>query len=80
MSNYPPGVTGNEFAIAGPDRDWETVCEECGAPAIGESFGFDWWTNCENGHHYDYEYEYGPDPDREYEELKAHKEDVGQDD
>lgn len=23
MSNYPPGVTGNEFAIAGPDREWE---------------------------------------------------------
>lgn len=23
MSNYPPGVTGNEFAIAGPDKEWE---------------------------------------------------------
>jgi hypothetical protein len=23
MSNYPPGVTGNEYAIAGPDSDWE---------------------------------------------------------
>ena len=29
MSNYPPGVTGNEFAIAGPDWDGtvERVCE-----------------------------------------------------
>jgi hypothetical protein len=23
MSNYPPGVTGNEFEISGPDREWE---------------------------------------------------------
>lgn len=23
MSNYPPGVSGNEFAIAGPDKEWE---------------------------------------------------------
>ena len=31
MSNYPPGVTGNEFEIAGPD--WEGPidrdCEDC---------------------------------------------------
>lgn len=25
MSNYPPGVTGNEFEIAGPD--WEQEAE-----------------------------------------------------
>lgn len=23
MSNYPPGVSGNEYEIAGPDREWE---------------------------------------------------------
>lgn len=23
MSNYPPGVTGNEYEIAGPDHEWE---------------------------------------------------------
>ena len=30
-SNYPPGVTGNEFAISGPDREWEerSLCEYC---------------------------------------------------
>jgi len=22
MSNYPPGVTGNEYEIAGPDAEW----------------------------------------------------------
>lgn len=33
--NYPPGVTGNEYEIAGPDREWsderEVYCknEEC---------------------------------------------------
>ena len=30
-SNYPPGVTGNEFHIAGYDREWEEdrYCEQC---------------------------------------------------
>ena len=32
MSNYPPGVTGNEYEIAGPDtedevQDWCDHCE-----------------------------------------------------
>lgn len=35
MDNYPAGVTGNEFAIAGADREWDekrAVCcnnQEC---------------------------------------------------
>ena len=30
--NYPPGVTGNEYEIAGPDKEWEEqfVCKSCG--------------------------------------------------
>ena len=30
--DYPPGVTGNEYAIAGPDYDQEKegVCPKCG--------------------------------------------------
>ena len=30
-SNYPPGVTGNEYEIAGPDLMWEDehFCEAC---------------------------------------------------
>jgi len=30
-SNYPPGVTGNEYEIAGPDEQWdeEYFCEKC---------------------------------------------------
>lgn len=33
-SNYPPGVTGREFAISGADDEWEDYprgeCFECG--------------------------------------------------
>jgi len=36
MSNYPPGVTGAEYEISGPDREWEAprlgVCKYCGWP------------------------------------------------
>lgn len=27
MSNYPPGVTGREYEIAGPDNEWEEEFE-----------------------------------------------------
>ena len=29
--NYPPGVTGREYEIAGPDDEWESehYCEKC---------------------------------------------------
>tara|TARA_Y100001949_G_scaffold143511_1_gene126122 strand:- start:720 stop:989 length:270 start_codon:yes stop_codon:yes gene_type:complete len=29
--NYPDGVTGNEYEIAGPDDEWESehYCEKC---------------------------------------------------
>lgn len=31
-SNYPPGVTGGEYEIAGADDEWEEErdCEACG--------------------------------------------------
>jgi predicted RNA-binding Zn-ribbon protein involved in translation (DUF1610 family) len=35
-SNYPPGVTGNEYAIAGPDSETEAadfLCPQCGSEA-----------------------------------------------
>ena len=38
LSNYPPGVTGNEYAIAGPDGDGIEVdieCPECGTEFTG---------------------------------------------
>lgn len=30
LSNYPPGVTGNEWQIAGLDTDPPESCEDCG--------------------------------------------------
>lgn len=32
MSYYPPGVTGNEYAISGAEREWEEIreCPHCG--------------------------------------------------
>lgn len=40
LSNYPPGVSGREYEISGPDREWEAAqpspCPECGAqPTVG---------------------------------------------
>lgn len=37
-SNYPPGVSGNEYQIAGPDYEKEAdgPCPECGAHALFE--------------------------------------------
>jgi hypothetical protein len=31
LSNYPPGVTGNEFPISGPTREWLVEDFECPA-------------------------------------------------
>ena len=35
-SNYPPGVTGNEYAIAGPQAEWEEwrECPFCGGSGM----------------------------------------------
>lgn len=54
MSNYPPGVSGNEYEIAGPS--WtgtvEAECEECGDAGLMDAEGHGWerWAYCENGH------------------------------
>jgi hypothetical protein len=54
-SNYPPGVTGSEFQIAGPDREWEVErwCETCQASTsqVGQSYRHEswfWCSVCEN--------------------------------
>lgn len=49
MSNYPPGVTGNEYEIAGPDREFtdERDCEGCGRLSTVDVIGYrweEWWT------------------------------------
>lgn len=47
MSNYPPGVTGNEYEIAGPDweSEVEVICSVCGAvtPAYAVGYMGDAW-------------------------------------
>ena len=51
MSNYPPGVTGDEFAIAGPDYEIEMDgdCPDCDLEALME-FGFKGkrWVVCQH--------------------------------
>lgn len=54
-SNYPPGVTGAEYEIAGPDReeDEERECEYCGEVANVTVSYYKleaWWTcpTCDN--------------------------------
>lgn len=50
MSNYPPGVTGNEYEIAGPDyeREIDGECPECGEDGTLMAVGYrsDHWTVC----------------------------------
>lgn len=57
MSNYPPGVTGNEYEIAGPDAEWEetkeVACDNDECPdfekeheeeLLLQSYRGTWWT------------------------------------
>ena len=52
-SNYPPGVTGNEYEIAGPDyeRDVDEKCPTCGLTSLVErGYRRDaWWVCLECG-------------------------------
>ena len=49
--NLPPGVTGAEFAIAGPDAEYEDVhwCTACDREASGlvQSYRSDAWFSCD---------------------------------
>lgn len=51
MSSYPPGVTGNEFEIAGPDWEAEEVhfCFHCDKVQDHIVTGFDGmvWKTCQ---------------------------------
>ena len=48
MSNYPPGVTGSEYRIAGPDyvRDYSEACPDCGAGMIEQGYRNEDWVTC----------------------------------
>jgi hypothetical protein len=69
--DYPPGVTGNEYEIAGPDSEKESdeTCSQCGAPTMEMSYKDERWLLCDNDHAEDIEKE-EPDPDRLYDEMR----------
>lgn len=71
-SNYPPGVTGGEYAIAGPDYEREILvpCEDCGEVAVVECrYRDDRWQSCQScGWHIELEPN-EPDPDRVHDEA-----------
>lgn len=53
LSNYPPGVTGNEYQIGGAQREWEETreCPHCGweGPMHHEAhYSFGIWVWCAN--------------------------------
>lgn len=66
MTNYPPGVTGNEYEIAGPDfeEDSDTPCPhvnrweengipvelECGVPTMEQGYRGKHWLVCDDNH------------------------------
>ena len=68
--NYPPGVTGNEFAIAGPDYEKEAdiPCGACGGQTFELGYRGEHWITCSCGWTTDLERE-GPDPDRAHDEA-----------
>ena len=73
--DYPPGVTGNEFAIAGPDFEEESdlPCPQCGAPTMKLGYRHDRWLVCNSEHAHTTDLEpldEGPDPDRAYDEER----------
>ncbi len=77
--DYPPGVTGNEYAIAGADYSKESnvPCPyepkkgtedslPCGEPTMEEGYQEQRWLACDEGHTTYLEPDDGPDPDAAY--------------
>ena len=47
--SYPPGVSGNEYAIAGPDYEQEfeeRSCPECGSELMEHGYRRERWVTC----------------------------------
>ena len=82
-SNYPTGVTGNEYEIAGPDYEVESdeLCpailwygSECQAPTMEEGYGGERWLVCDNCHKTDIDPpDPGDDPDKKHDEERDWK-------
>jgi hypothetical protein len=79
--NYPPGVSGNEYPIAGPDSE-EEVIRTCPDEACGYSgyvtlltFRHETWWECPRcGDLVTEEQERGPDPDEAYDAWREWRE------
>ena len=75
-SNYPPGVTGNEFAIAGPDyeKESDTLCPECLRENMMElGYGGGWWLACGICDYATDLEPLEPDPDSAYDEARERR-------
>lgn len=71
--NLPPGVTGNEYAIAGPDYEHESdePCPECGESTMEEGYQEARWLVCDLLHVTPLDPpDPGDDPDRKYDEER----------
>ena len=76
--SYPPGVTGNEYAIAGPDyeREIDRPCSifPCQGFLLELGFHGDRWLACDSCEWTtDLERIDEPDPDRAYDEMRDRK-------
>ena len=70
--SYPPGVTGTEYAIAGPDyeRESDVLCDKCNGPMMEQAYRGDRWSTCQDcGESADLQPP-EPDPDRAYDEKR----------
>ncbi len=47
-SNYPPGVTGNEYEIAGADyeQDFDEKCPKCNGDMLEQGYHGTRWVTC----------------------------------
>ena len=72
MNNYPPGVSGNEFEIAGPDYEGESdlPCPECGGLMMELRYKWDRWLACQKCKYTGDIDVPEPDPDRAYDEAR----------
>jgi len=80
LSNYPPGVTGNEYAISGAEHEWEEEreCPHCGVEQTlfheaHHEFGvvaFCPDPDCEGRFGIDVADDYRPDPDEAYDRAR----------
>lgn len=48
--SYPPGITGNEYEIAGPDygQEIEEMCPICGNKLVQQGYRYHHWVVCSN--------------------------------